>query len=287
MSQLRKTIDNDYPSEIVLTAGAIAGVSEVIITYPLDTIKTHMQIKKCRNMFTTGSNIVKRSGLNGLYYGVIPSLAQVAGKASLRFTLYEKIKDKLRDENGKVSNSKNFIAGLSSGAIEAFVWTSPTERIKIIQQKNKQYIPTINVIKDIIKNDGIMGLYKGTIPTIYKQSLSVGFRFWMYSIIKDFFEKDGRKINSYETIFTGAFAGGLSTTFNHPFDVVKSRIQSNTNSGGTFQIMNKIIKDEGIKGLFAGLTARFFRVAIAQGATFYIYENIINIYKKYKLCKSE
>ena len=130
----------------------------------------------------------KKSGIPGLYFGVIPSLAQVAGKASLRFTLYEKIKNSFKDKNGKVSNSKNLIAGLSSGAIEAMVWTSPTERVKIIQQNSKKYISTQNVISNILTNNGIQGLYIGTVPTIYKQSLSVGSRFWMYNLIKEFFE---------------------------------------------------------------------------------------------------
>ena len=279
MSQLRKTLDNKNTSELVLVAGAIAGSAEVITTYPLDTIKTHMQIKKNGNSFRTGMNIIQKSGIPGLYYGVIPSLAQVAGKASLRFTLYEKIRNSLKDNNGKVSNSKNLIAGLSSGAIEAMVWTSPTERVKIIQQNSQKYISTKNVISNILRNNGIQGLYVGTLPTIYKQSLSVGSRFWMYNILKDFFEKDGKKINPYQTICIGSLAGGLSTTFNHPFDVVKSRIQSNTNKGKTFQIMKEIHQKEGIKGLFSGLSARFYRVAIAQGVTFYIYESIINLYK--------
>ena len=279
MSQLRKTLDNQNPSELVLVAGAIAGSAEVITTYPLDTIKTHMQIKKNGNTLTTGMNIIKKSGIPGLYFGVIPSLAQVAGKASLRFTLYEKIKNSFKDKNGKVSNSKNLIAGLSSGAIEAMVWTSPTERVKIIQQNSKKYISTQNVISNILRNNGIQGLYIGTVPTIYKQSLSVGSRFWMYNIIKEFFEKDGQKITSYQTVFTGALAGGLSTTFNHPFDVVKSRIQSNTNKGKTFQIMKDIHQKEGIFSLFSGLSPRFYRVAIAQGVTFYIYESIINFYQ--------
>ena len=279
MSQLRKTLDNKNPPQLVLLAGAIAGSAEVITTYPLDTIKTHMQIKKSGSSLKTGMNIIKNSGINGLYYGVIPSLTQVAGKASLRFTLYEKIKEFLNNKN-KNSNINNLVAGLSSGAIEAMIWTSPTERVKIIQQNSKTHISTKNVIANIIKENGILGLYIGTVPTIYKQSLSVGTRFWLYNIIKDLFEKDGKRIDSTKTIFTGALAGGLSTTFNHPFDVVKSRIQSDTCKGKTFNIMKNIYKNEGFFALFSGLSPRFYRVAIAQGVTFYLYESIINIYHK-------
>ena len=42
--------------------------------------------------------------------------------------------------------------------------------------------------------------------------------------------------------------------------------------------MNNIYKKEGMNSLFAGLSPRFFRVALAQGITFYIYESIIQCY---------
>ena len=278
MSQLRKTIDTDLPPFLVLSAGAIAGTTEVITTYPLDTIKTHMQIKPKINQFNTLKNILSNTGMMGLYFGVIPSIAQVAGKVSLRFTIYEQLRNKLKNDKGNISNTQNLIAGLASGAIEALIWTSPTERVKILQQNSVKYISTINVIKNTIKSDGPLGLYKGTVQTIYKQSLSVGSRFWLYNLIKDYLNQDGKKITSYQTVFTGALAGGLSTTFNHPFDVVKSRIQSNTDKGSTFSVMNNIYKKEGMNSLFAGLSPRFFRVALAQGITFYIYESIIQCY---------
>ena len=44
MSQLRKALDKNHPREAVVAAGALAGVAEITATYPLDTIKTHMQV---------------------------------------------------------------------------------------------------------------------------------------------------------------------------------------------------------------------------------------------------
>ena len=39
-------------------------------------------------------------------------------KAGIRFGLNSFIKEKLRDENGKLSASKNFVAGLGAGVTE-------------------------------------------------------------------------------------------------------------------------------------------------------------------------
>ena len=45
MSQLRKTLhENKHPKYVILTGGLLAGISEILFTYPLDTIKTHQQI---------------------------------------------------------------------------------------------------------------------------------------------------------------------------------------------------------------------------------------------------
>ena len=44
MSQKFKALDKSHPRSVVVTAGALAGVSEIVATYPLDTIKTVMQV---------------------------------------------------------------------------------------------------------------------------------------------------------------------------------------------------------------------------------------------------
>jgi len=46
MSQKFKALDKTHGRGVVVTAGALAGVSEIVATYPLDTIKTVMQVKR-------------------------------------------------------------------------------------------------------------------------------------------------------------------------------------------------------------------------------------------------
>ena len=46
MSQLRKVLhEEQHPKFIILTGGLFAGFSEIMTTYPLDTIKTQRLLK--------------------------------------------------------------------------------------------------------------------------------------------------------------------------------------------------------------------------------------------------
>ena len=284
MSQLRKTLhENKHPKYVILTGGLLAGISEILFTYPLDTIKTHQQIypERYRGIVHCGTTIAYQTGGFGLYYGIYASLSQVAGKAAIRFTAYDYIKEVLQNNNKEISsNKKNLIAGVMSGAIESVIWTAPTERIKILQQKMPKSISTISLIQDTIKTKGISSLYQGTVPTILKQSASVGSRFWLYGVLKDKISSPETDIKLYQTLLIGSIAGGLSTIFNHPIDVIKSNIQANDKrKEGVIKCGKRLINTQGYQSLWKGINARFIRVALAQGITFAVYESFLSLFK--------
>ena len=279
MSQLRKTLNEEHtPKYIVLSGGLLAGISEIITTYPLDTIKTHLQIypNKYRNSVHCGKHILIQHGPRSLFNGMSASLTQVGGKAAIRFTIYDYIRISLSKNNPK-SNFNSLFSGMIAGTFESMLWTAPTERIKIFQQKNPHRITTIqNTVKEIIELGGFSNLYRGTIPTILKQSTSVGTRFWMYDILKSQLKKKDEPISIIKTMFIGGFAGSFSAAINQPFDTVKSIIQANDNKNpGIYKISKNIITKSGISGLFRGLNARILRVGIAQAVTFTVYETYV------------
>ena len=130
---------------------------------------------------------------------------------------------------------------------------------------------------------GFKSLYIGTVPTIIKQSTSVGIRFWLYNVLKDKLMDLDKNISSIKTLCIGFIAGSCSTVLNHPFDVIKSNIQSNETQKkiNIYKCSKQLIKENGVLSLFNGLNARFIRTGIAQGVTFVVYENFISLYKKY------
>lgn len=284
MSQLRKTLNEEHtPKYILLSGGLLAGISEIITTYPLDTIKTHLQIypNKYRNSVHCGKQLLIQHGPRSLFNGMSASLAQVGGKAAIRFTIYDYIRISLSKNNPK-SNFNSLFSGMIAGTVESILWTAPTERIKIYQQKNPERITTIRLtIKNIIQMGGFSNLYRGTIPTILKQSTSVGTRFWMYDILKSQLKKQDESISIIKTIFIGGFAGSFSAAINQPFDTVKSIIQANEKRNiGMYKTGKNVIIQCGVSGLFRGLNARILRVGIAQAVTFAVYETYIFYVKK-------
>ena len=99
MSQLRKVLhENNKPKILVLTGGLIAGFSEIITTYPLDTIKTNLQINpnKYKNTIDCGKYIFFNFGFRTFFNGMSASLAQVGGKVAIRFTIYDIIMDSFK-----------------------------------------------------------------------------------------------------------------------------------------------------------------------------------------------
>lgn len=110
------SIDNrPLPFIYQFTAGAIAGVSELLVMYPLDVVKTRMQLQvttkghpavvaaKAAVDHYTGvmdclTKIVKKEGFSHLYKGITSPILMEAPKRAIKFsgndtfqTFYKKI----------------------------------------------------------------------------------------------------------------------------------------------------------------------------------------------------
>lgn len=74
--------------------GALAGLVTVLVTQPLDTIKTRMQSLEARteygNSVRCASRILREEGVLTFWSGVAPRLARLVMSGAIVFTMYEK-----------------------------------------------------------------------------------------------------------------------------------------------------------------------------------------------------
>lgn len=223
-------MSSDKPKNPLLpmAAGCIAGGVEATAVWPMEFIKTQLQLQskaKGAKLPYTGmisglKYTVQTTGFFSLYRGLAPTLLGSIPKAGIRFGLNAVIKDKLRDENGKLTVGKNFVAGLGAGVTEALVIVAPVETVKT--KCIELNMPFVKGFGHILKTSGIGGIYQGGFATALKQGSNQGLRFMWFNEYRRIITNDGeKKLTPFDGLLGGMSAGCFSTLGNNPFDVIK------------------------------------------------------------------
>eukprot|EP00979_Chaetoceros_neogracilis_P005709 scaffold1063_cov278-Chaetoceros_neogracile.AAC.4 len=285
------TNKNKSPNKLLpIVAGCIAGSIEATFVWPMEFIKTSLQLNaKGSKLPYTGviSGLVytvKTTGFLSLYRGLAPTLIGSVPKAGTRFGLNALFKENLKDKDGKLSMSKHFVAGLGAGVAEALIIVAPVETVKTKCIEMNE--PFVKGIKHIIKVEGFAGIYKGATATALKQGSNMGLRFTWFNEYKRIITKDGEvPMTPLKNLFGGMSAGCFSTLGNNPFDVVKTRMQGTkaTQYAHTMDCFKQILEKEGIKAFYAGLIPRLGRVVPGQGIIFMSFEGIQERLSKLKI----
>ena len=224
MSNEKKT-----PSRLLpMAAGCIAGGIEATAVWPMEFIKTQLQLQSkaegaslpYTGMVSGLSYTVRTTGFFSLYRGLAPTLIGSIPKAGTRFGLNAIIKDNLRDADGKLTAGKNFVAGLGAGVAEALIIVAPVETVKT--KCIELDMAFIKGFRHILATEGFSGVYQGAGATALKQGSNQGLRFMWFNEYKKIVTNDGEKpMTPILSLFGGMSAGCFSTLGNNPFDVVK------------------------------------------------------------------
>ncbi|RLN60156.1 hypothetical protein BBJ29_008606 [Phytophthora kernoviae] len=176
---------------VATTAGAIAGGIETLAVWPMEMIKTNLQLGSMRAQYTgmlAGVRYhVRTDGIGSLYRGLTPVLLGSLPKAGVRFGAFDLVKAQLADENGKISATRNFAAGMIAGAIEATLAMTPIETLKtkLIGANTGVWEGT----QLILAKDGIRGFYQGLLATVLKQTRMQGLQAPKYKSTFDCFHQ--------------------------------------------------------------------------------------------------
>jgi len=103
--------------------------------------------------------------------------------------VFGKLKEALRDKDGKLSMFRTWLAGAATGFVEATAVVTPVETLKTVMVADTNSAkPRFNglghAVTTIIREQGIGGIYKGVVPTIAKQMGNQSIRFTTYETLK-------------------------------------------------------------------------------------------------------
>eukprot|EP00471_Norrisiella_sphaerica_P013477 CAMPEP_0184496410 /NCGR_PEP_ID=MMETSP0113_2-20130426/33890_1 /TAXON_ID=91329 /ORGANISM="Norrisiella sphaerica, Strain BC52" /LENGTH=279 /DNA_ID=CAMNT_0026883021 /DNA_START=10 /DNA_END=849 /DNA_ORIENTATION=- len=238
--------------------------------------------------------VVERNGVQGLFYGLPITVIQTSGKVGIRFSAFEHFKSLICAVPRTPTKIEEFVAGCAAGATEAALWITPCERLKVLRQaqigvKNPLHTSWMSSLLLILRDQGISGLYRGIAVTILRNGLSIGVRFVLYSkIVQDLRARSGSGPKGWEPLVAGASVGAFTTVLNNPLDVIKSRMQADSQDGSrkprytsTWHCVKTIMNEEGLLGLWRGLPARILKISLGQGVIFLVYEHARDISSRF------
>eukprot|EP01041_Mallomonas_annulata_P007707 gene7707-15774_t len=281
---------------LLVFAGACSGIIEGLVVQPFDMVKTRHQLNTSNNkgVFTTLYNLYREGGIRRWYRGMGAEFVGVVPKSSGMYASYEIVRKTLADTYGYGDTTTvATIAGFASGFPESIIVT-PTQVVKVrVQAKEHlgRYNNSIDCLQKIIKSEGISVLYVGLGPTIWRNCVWNTVYFGLMHGIKQRLPKATSTTMDLAMTSISGFTGGvIATCFNIPFDVVKSRFQSQLRENNsplkyryTLQSLYLIAKEEGLTSCYKGLNAKIYKTGIGGAVAMELKETFQVYYLNYGL----
>ncbi|ROT40869.1 mitochondrial carrier [Sodiomyces alkalinus F11] len=276
--------------------GSMAGAFGAFMVYPIDLVKTRLQNQRSarpgerlyKNSIDCFQKVIRNEGVLGLYSGVLPQLVGVAPEKAIKLTVNDLVRTRFTDKDGKITLPAEIFAGGAAGACQV-VFTNPLEIVKIRLQVQGEVAKTVEGTPKrsamwIIRNLGLVGLYKGALACLLRDVPFSAIYFPTYNHLKrDMFgESPTKKLGILQLLTAGAIAGMPAAYLTTPCDVIKTRLQVEARKGeatynGLRHAAKTIWKEEGFTAFFKGGPARIFRSSPQFGFTLAAYEVLQNV----------
>uniref|UniRef100_A0A7N0TQV4 Mitochondrial carrier protein n=1 Tax=Kalanchoe fedtschenkoi TaxID=63787 RepID=A0A7N0TQV4_KALFE len=213
-------------------AGALAGICVSLCLHPVDTVKTVLQ--SCRidqkSICDIGRSIVSERGFTGLYRGIASNIASSAPISAVYTFTYESVKGVLLPLFPKEYCSvAHCTAGGCASVATSFLFT-PSDRIKQQMQVRSNYQNCWSALVGVIQKGGLSSLYAGWGAVLCRNVPHSIVKFYAYENLKRSMMSSLQcdKLTTFQTLACGGIAGSTAALFTTPFDVVKTRLQTQT-----------------------------------------------------------
>lgn len=245
--------------------------------------------------------IVANEGVTALWKGNVPAELMYVAYASIQFTTYRSTTLLLQrlcggeDENGKEVSSlpktaQSFISGASAGAT-ATAATYPLDllRTRFAAQGNERVYPSLRrAIVTIGRDEGIRGYFRGLSPALAQIVPFMGVFFVVYEGARQPLSNLALPLNAGDAT-AGVIASLIAKTGVFPLDLVRKRIQVQGPTrghyvhrnipeyNGTVSAIRRVLRREGFRGLYRGLTVSLIKAAPASAVTMWTYERVLGL----------
>uniref|UniRef100_A0A3Q3VWE1 Solute carrier family 25 member 48 n=1 Tax=Mola mola TaxID=94237 RepID=A0A3Q3VWE1_MOLML len=288
----------NFPFMFVFLSFLAAGVSSVVVGHPLDTVKTRLQAGKgYKNTFHCVLTIYRKETVTGFFKGMSFPLASITVYNSAVFGFFsnaQRLISKYRYGDGRhpCGMLDLTVASMLTGLVSVGLG-APVDLVKIRLQMQTQtilagnqrlYRGPIHCISSILQTEGLQGLYRGAGAMILRDVPGYMLYFIPYTIFCNLMKPDTKSSPHPCSIWlAGGLAGSISWVTATPADVVKSRMQADTQLQRKYKgILHCIIhsyKTEGAQVFFRGASVNAIRGFPMSATMFLTYELSLQFFR--------
>ncbi|RDW67967.1 mitochondrial carrier-3 [Coleophoma cylindrospora] len=279
-------------------AGYISGAAGIIIGNPLDLIKVRLQAGTRIAATSPTTYTSQFEGAGSLIRGATAPILGYGALNALLFVTYNRTTALLSQGEAPPSLWTTWTAG-AVGGLATWVVSTPTELIKCRAQMSQQATSSWAITKDILRSNGIRGLYSGGMVTALRDSIGYGFYFWSYELSTRLLASSEGGISqssageeAAKVLLCGGLAGVVTWASVFPLDVIKTRVQTQVMATenapllenitpaepasprklGAIEVAKNAYRQDGMKVFFRGLGICSVRAFIVNAAQWAVYE---------------
>ncbi|XP_037720414.1 mitochondrial 2-oxoglutarate/malate carrier protein [Drosophila subpulchrella] len=290
------------PTYMKYVMGGTSGMLATCIVQPMDLLKTRMQIsgtlgiREYKSSYEVLSKVLKNEGVLSLYNGLSAGLMRQATYTTARMGVYQMELDWYRKN---YENDPSVVAtmtmGIAAGAFGAFFGNPADVALirmmsdnRLMPEDRRNYKNVGDAFVKIVKDEGVMALWRGCLPTVGRAMVINMVQLGSYSLMKDQFR--GYLNEGIPLHLSAAMMSGLLTTLaSMPLDLAKTRIQQmrviegKPEYSGTIDVFKKVLKNEGAFAMWKGFTPYLIRMGPHTIFSFVFLEQMNKAYKKHVL----
>lgn len=280
------------PLSVDLTAGTVAGVAQLAVGHPFDTIKVKLQNMPVTSpggapLYTSALDATRKTvaaeGPAGLYAGIGAPLAFVAVFNAVLFAANAGMKKAVGKGRhvDQIGLGELGLCGVGAGFAVSWV-ACPTELVKCrlqSQGKGGGYSGPVDCARSVVQARGVGGLYKGLGATFAREMPANGIYFGVYEGMKRALAGKGKGTEGLEAsklMMAGGLAGVAFWGSVYPLDVVKTKIQTDSDVrpryNGIVDCARQTVKEGGVGALYRGVGPCLARAFPANAVTFFVFE---------------
>ncbi|XP_066237287.1 mitochondrial thiamine pyrophosphate carrier isoform X1 [Saccopteryx leptura] len=294
-------------------AGSVSGLVTRLLISPLDVIKIRFQLQierlsrsdpnaKYHGILQAGRQILQEEGPTAFWKGHIPAQLLSVGYGAVQFLSFEILTEVVH--RASVHDARDFSVHFVCGGLSACMATLTVHPVDVLrtrfaaQGEPRVYKTLRDAVATMYRTEGPLVFYKGLNPTLIAIFPYAGFQFSFYNSLQRVCEwvmpAEGKKNGNLKNLLCGSGAGVISKTLTYPLDLFKKRLQvggfeqARVTFGqvrsyqGLLDCARQVLREEGMRGFFKGLSPSLLKAAFSTGLVFFWYEFFCNLFHHMK-----